>query len=488
MDTQQPVKNPHPKLFISYSWSSPEHVDWVLQLATQLREAGIDVILDKWDLREGHDATAFMEKMVNDLDIKKVAMICDQLYAEKANGRAGGVGTETQIISPAVYEKQDQNKFVAIIAERDEAGKPFLPTYYKSRIYIDLSSNDHYAENFEQLVRWAYDAPLYVKPELGPTPAFLEAKEGASLGTSFVFQRALDAIKNNRPNAKGASQEYFNLVAKHLERFRIVEKAGEFDDQVVASIESFLPYRNEASAVFEAIAQYSTGRELQVIVHRFFEMLIPYMDRPEDVQSSQDWDRDNFKFIIQELFLCCIAILLKYEAFDVVAYLLDTGYYVRRTTDYGDSPMLDYTVLRNYVRSLDYRNERLQLRRLSLQADLLSQRAAAGPVTFSDLMQADFFLYLRDAIRATKEKTYCGWFPDTLLYVRHGGRTFEIFARAESKTYFDLLLPILNVARKEDILPFIEGIQRGEVDVPRWQYARFSPAVLLGFEKLATKK
>jgi hypothetical protein len=55
-----------PKLFISYSWSNPEHEQFVLDIATELVESGIDVILDKWDLKEGHDSYAFMEKMVAD--------------------------------------------------------------------------------------------------------------------------------------------------------------------------------------------------------------------------------------------------------------------------------------------------------------------------------------------------------------------------------------------------------------------------------------
>jgi SEFIR domain len=45
-----------PKTFISYSWTSKDHERWVLDLATALRDNGVDVILDKWDLREGHDA------------------------------------------------------------------------------------------------------------------------------------------------------------------------------------------------------------------------------------------------------------------------------------------------------------------------------------------------------------------------------------------------------------------------------------------------
>ena len=107
-----------PKLFMSYSWTSPSHEEWVLSLATELRETGVDVTLDKWDLKEGHDSQAFMEKMVTDPEIKKVALICDRMYAEKADGRKGGVGTETQIISPEIYAKQDQNKFVAVLPER----------------------------------------------------------------------------------------------------------------------------------------------------------------------------------------------------------------------------------------------------------------------------------------------------------------------------------------------------------------------------------
>ena len=36
-----------PKLFVSYSWTNLDHEAWVIQLATDLRENGIDVILDK---------------------------------------------------------------------------------------------------------------------------------------------------------------------------------------------------------------------------------------------------------------------------------------------------------------------------------------------------------------------------------------------------------------------------------------------------------
>ena len=67
------------KAFISYSWSNAEHEDWVLDLATRLRESGVDAILDKWDLKEGQEANAFMEKMVSDEEITKVIIVSDKI-------------------------------------------------------------------------------------------------------------------------------------------------------------------------------------------------------------------------------------------------------------------------------------------------------------------------------------------------------------------------------------------------------------------------
>jgi hypothetical protein len=72
-------------VFISYCWTSPEHEKWVHDLALRLMETdGIDVKLDKWDLKPGQDKFAFMESMVNDNSIDKVLIICDKGYKEKA--------------------------------------------------------------------------------------------------------------------------------------------------------------------------------------------------------------------------------------------------------------------------------------------------------------------------------------------------------------------------------------------------------------------
>ncbi|MHC1782026.1 MAG: TIR domain-containing protein [Anaerolineaceae bacterium] len=246
-----------PKLFISYSWSSLEHEQMVFDLATELRQSGVDVILDD-QIKEGHDAIAFMEKMVVDPEVKKVAIICDKKYALKADGRTGGVGTETQIISKEIYEKQGQEKFVVIVTEKEDDGQPCLPTYYKSRKYLDFCEISKYAENFDRLLRWIFNKPFFVKPELGNMPSYLMEGDNISLGTSVLFNRSIEGIKNDKSYKYGAFDEYLSTFAKKMELFRIVDPVGEFDVAVIKSLEEFLPYRNEVIQLIQIVAQYSS--------------------------------------------------------------------------------------------------------------------------------------------------------------------------------------------------------------------------------------
>ena len=479
-------KSNNPRLFISYCWASPEHEEWVLNLATELCDSGVDVTLDKWDLKEGHDANAFMEKMVTDPDIKKVALICDKTYANKADKRSGGVGTETQIISAEVYAKEDQEKFVAVLAERDENGKAILPTYYKSRIYIDLSDQDLYAKNFEQLLRWIHDKPLHIKPEIGKKPTFLDDGSSVSLGTSSLFRRALEAIRNNKDYANGALNEYFEIFIKNLENFRITPAEVEFDDQVINSIEQFIPYRNEVIEIFLALALYRNNADTHKQTHRFIEGLLPYLSRPKHISTYKDWDFDNFYFIVHEIFLYAIACFLKHECFDAAAYLMRHFYYVENT-EYSEK-LMPFSDIRHYMKSLESRNTRLNLRRISLRADLLHQRSNASGLSDSQLMQADFILYIRDCMDVIREEDrYQYWWPETLLYLDRHDSAFEIFKRAQSKEYFDQIKCLFDINKKEDIEPLMQAYREEKLKSPQWEFHSIYPDKLMGYESLATK-
>lgn len=474
-----------PKAFISYSWSSPQHEKWIIDLATELVGAGVDVILDKWDLKEGHDAIAFMEKMVTDPKIKKVIIVSDRAYSHKADSRKGGVGTETQIISKEIYDKVEQDKFVVVIAQKDEHGKAYLPTYYKSRIYIDLSEPDNYADNFERLLRWIYDKPLHKKPEVGKMPSFLYEGEQILLGTTVSFRRAINAIKDGKPYSAGALNEYFEIFVQNLERFRIKKYEGEFDETIMKNVEAFLPYRNEVVQLFSAIARYGPKEELIESLHRFFESLIPYMFRPESVNHYRDWDFDNFKFIIHELFLYAAAILVKLERFQQASMLLSQRYYVPGNSDYGRDVMAPFSVFRRHMKSLEYGNKRPKLRHFSLRADLLKERCQTTGIDFKYLMQADFVLLIRSELYA--EELSLGWWPETLLCLGHFPGPFEIFARAESKRYFEKIKCLFDIQSPDDLKQLLQEYQQGKRKLRSRESHLFNPALLLNIEKLATR-
>lgn len=480
----------NPKAFISYSWTSEEHQKWVLDLATQLRENGVDVTIDTWDLKEGHDAIKFMEKMVTDPEIKKVIVVFDRLYAEKADGRKGGVGTETQIISPEIYAKADQNKFVGVASETGDDGKPFLPTFYKSRIYINLSQSDIYAANFEQLLRWIYDKPANPKPPVGKRPEFLN-ENAIQLPTRSRANRAIDLIKVASPQASGALEEYFSVFAESLEAFRIsfdgIDRQ-KFDEPIVQSIDSFLPYRDEFVGVISAVARYSPI-DSEKLLHRFFEKLIPYMFRPKSLMQYNDWYWDNFRFIIHEMFLYTIGFLLKHERFDVVLRLMSESYYVSGGFENSREPMVGFDVMRQHLESLAYKNQRSNPRRLSLRADMLEQRSHASGLPFDGLMQADFILYFFNSITALKENGRAGWWPETLLYYRDYASPFEVFARSESLQYFQKICPLIAMKSKAELQESLKlfGVQNAPMYLPHWEHRSISLQAAMNFEKLASK-
>lgn len=167
------AKIDNPKVFISYAWASEDYKKSVVSFAEQLMRDGVEVILDVWDLDAGNDTYVFMEQCINDPTITNVLILLDPVYADKANGRQGGVGEETQIISAEIYNDPKQTKFIPVVFQRDAEGKACRPTYLKTRVYYDLSDPEKYEEEYRRLVKKLYGERTYVKPPKGVRPAWI---------------------------------------------------------------------------------------------------------------------------------------------------------------------------------------------------------------------------------------------------------------------------------------------------------------------------
>ena len=478
-----------PKLFISYSWTDPQHEQFVVRLAERLVSFDVDAILDKWDLKEGQDAIAFMEEMVINPTINKVLMIVDKVYAEKANSREGGVGTEAQIISKEIYENKGQEKFVALVLEKDENGKPYLPLYCQSRIYIDFSES-HGEKEFDRLLRWIFDKPLHVKPARGKPPVFLSDETKIDIRTTTPFRRAIEAIEESKGNASGRVTDYLQTLSVGLESFRInvAELEKPFDEAVIESIENFMPYRGEFIELLLTIVKYGEGNSYAETLHKFFEGLIPYLYHPQNIGYSSGTNFDNFKFIIHELFLYTIAILLKEGKIDAVCHLVSNNYYLGANAGQGGNGMESYREFCHDVESINkIGNAHENIERNSSRATILNERAQYSGINFRYLMQADFILFIRDELISIDSSDW-GWWPITLLYAaRSSGGEFEIFARAESIKYFDKIKPLLGIDNKDDITRLLSAYNSNKKLIPRVGIFPIKIKSLINFDNLATK-
>lgn len=477
-----------PKAFISYSWSTEEHQQWVLDLATELRHSGVDVQLDKWDLREGHDPHAFMERMVADPTVSKVIVILDRVYQEKADKRSGGVGTEAQIMSPQIYRSVDQNKFVGVIAEVDASGTPYLPVFYSSRIYIDMSDAELRTANMEQLVRWVFDKPALPKPPVGRRPAYLDERE-VMLPTRAAANRAITLLKSGEPTGSAALQDYLDAIADNMEELRFDPTAeGEADELFVQSLEKFLPYRDEYIAVISSVVKGEIDDRKCTILVRFFEKLMPFMFRPESATQWADAWSSNYRFLVHEMFLHLVALLLRNEQFAALNEILSANYYIGDIPDLRHETTTPFFIFRQPPAMFDVRQKRLGQNRAIPHADFIRNRASKAGVLLDELMQADLVLYLRDVADAIASKRRNRWFPVSLIYTQNSMRQMELFARSVSIQYFMRLAPVLGVGSLADFRAVLDQIGKGTgLFLPTAGYWSLELNYLIEPDKLCTR-
>ncbi len=194
-----------PKVFISYSHDSQEHKKWVLDLATRLRNSGVDAIIDQWELRPGDDLPHFMETHLADSDY--VVMVCTDKYVEKANAGTGGVGYEKMIITADLLSSIDSNKVVPVIRQ---FGTHNVPTFLKTKLFVDFSKDDDYEFSFDELVRTFHDAPIFKKPEIGNNP-FTPVSETPPEKTGDPIREIMKLVIGDFENGSNYTN-YKNLV------------------------------------------------------------------------------------------------------------------------------------------------------------------------------------------------------------------------------------------------------------------------------------
>ena len=417
-----------------------------------------------------------MEGMVTDQSIKKVLIVCDRSYVERADSRAGGVGIEAQIISPKIYESTSQEKFAAILLELDDDGRPILPTFLASRIYFDYTTDEARAQNYEEVVRWVFDKPVNVRPPIGKPPRYLETEQRSPIPLQRSMRRGgLDQSTASRAAALNVLETVANSAAN-----LILELHGQPDqpEVVYQAILDTNPLREEVYSAFRVLLRSENLKSLDW-AHSFFEDFVKAESQVRYGVHSR-LDNDVIKYFIHECFVGFIALGIAEGRFVEISYFLGEPYY-KPDHDLRTGKAVLYTSFRAHLESLEHRNSIKKLNRLSLHADVISESHEHSIVKLDRFMEADFILYIRGLMVPNYS-----WYPVSAMWLSRSYGSLRLFVRAQSSRFYSSMSPLFfgrdAASLREAMAPFVSGDQK----VLHFDYASLPIATLMNLENLGT--
>lgn len=431
-----------PKVFISYSWSSQEYKNFIKDIADILIDNGISVIIDIYDLTEGHDKISFMEKISTDTSISHVLIMCDKVYMEKANSRKAGIGIESQIISQEIYDKMQQNKFIPIVCEM-ENGKPLLPVFINSRIYIDFSTEEKRNQNMEQLIRTIYGKPIYEKPPLGTPPVYITNPQAHSTNKiNYSLNILKDALSKDKKGIALYRRNFLSACIEHIEtlRIRTAPPGDYFSKQILDDCSKHKEIRNYIIDWISFESEFESFNQTESVLIGFLEKLIELKENPPELNSyNTRWFIANH-FFVYELVIYIIAALIKSERYKFIGSILQTKYLRAPIYRSNNNRFEDFETFYFYS---DVLNEALGNRYYAPAAELLHRQADRVDIPFDRLIESDFICYMMALLNDVH------WYPQTHYYMGHKG--IELFMLAERKKDYLKICDITGYSNSTEI-------------------------------------
>ena len=286
-----------PKVFASYSHDSDEHKEWVLKLCTKLRENGVDVILDQWDLGPGDDKISFMEKGVRDSD--RVLVICTDDYVRKANARERGAGYEGYIITAELVDDLGTDKFIPIIRQSSNDEK--TPTFLTPKVYIDFTDDSKFDEKFDELLHEIHNVPIIPRPPLGENPLLNQPSEPEDLSHNLLeipdrIESVADAYESAFELARADDILGWSRLVKriHPNVFKplVQWRQEELDGQRAESVDQMHQVMDKAvDIVAPLISVALVGVESR---NENFNNQASLLDDLLNIQSMEGWNRAGY--------------------------------------------------------------------------------------------------------------------------------------------------------------------------------------------------
>ena len=422
--------------------------------------------MDVFDLKEGQDKYAYMERMVTDQTVTHVLAFCDKAYAEKADARRAGVGTESQILSKEIYDKVEQSKVIPIVCEFADDETPTLPVFFKARKWIDFSSDEAINRNWEQLIRLLFGKPLYQKAALGRPPAFIT--EDSSLPPNPIaatFSSLKQAVFRGKPILAAYRRDFLDACIDYADRLRTrnpadVNQLHQLLAKTFNDCKQLTVARDFITDWVLLESETTSPENLTEILLEFLERLCQLRYRPAELTTWNDAWFEGHVVFVYETFLYVVAALLKTNSHA----LLHSVFFNRHMDSRYGTPQLDnFGVFSGSAPSLNALIAPAGQQYKSPAAEIITRQAQRGDLPFTSLMQAELLATL--VAFASKDVL---WFPQTLFYMGHG-TTFPFFVRAAQHGNFTKLATIIGIQSADELrTPVKEGQSR--LGVQQWHH------------------
>jgi len=184
----QAKPDPAPSCFLSYAWGVPEQEMWVeRRLATDLRNAGVAVVLDRWENAAiGSNIARFIEKIVAS---GTVIVVGSPLYREKYENKRPSTGyvvaAEVDLIQQRLLASETSKRSVLpVLIAGDE--KSSLPPLLRGRVWGDFRREEAYFATLFELILTLFKIPFHqqavsdLRDSLQPHKLFANSLGGSS--------------------------------------------------------------------------------------------------------------------------------------------------------------------------------------------------------------------------------------------------------------------------------------------------------------------
>lgn len=242
---------------------------------------------------------------------------------------------------------------------------------------------------------------------------------GTEIRPATRSELAIAAIEAEKPSAPAEVRRFMQWFGEQLEALAPDKSLATSDDALLEALERTKIPLLEFARLAEAVAVHDSKDGARALIKGFEYVMLQYDVKAGFAGSFNECQFDLPKFVGHEAFAMFAALLIREARWPILTEMLAEEFVVKNNRGAREHR---FHSISSHVKLLTIRNSRLGLNRISLHGDLLKERHENGElskiVSFSEFMEADFFLFLRGQLERENANGWSRcWMPWSSIYL-----------------------------------------------------------------------